>query len=469
MKAWCNIGVCTGLHTSSFLHMQDIKKIFIANTAEAFADLLEQIAAKADQKDKIQQELDLSQRAQLWGTDNKVIITPNPIPTALLKCNAERIGYKNIKNLWPKNSDIRICKSILNDPVLIKTIIQIFQSNQGVKVSSYAITDDYINLLRFLEEKATGWQTTNLPKTKNPLGLVKAIDSKNGFRKIVASLGLQENLKLPSGFICHTEADTAKAIRRFFDIGKGFVIKVHNGESGWGVKIIDNDTVQKLARNKINDWLRELFESDPIWDFAPYVVEEFISVNKTIGGGFPSGEGHITDDGFVFDYNCGQEVTKEGSFEGVVLSNDIIPNFVDSSMRIGTNMIGNELYSKGYRGVFDIDFAAGQDGNLYILESNARMTGGTHVYNIMSYLSISGNNAYVISNDSFRYNMPPQKPEEILTRLSDILYPIEYQKRGIVISFISLNRPVIGMIVIGQNKKDAHSLIRRAKDCLTEN
>ena len=116
----------------------------------------------------------------------------------------------------------------------------------------------------------------------------------------------------------------------------------------------------------------------------------------------PACEGHITDDGFVFDYNCGQEVTEEGSFEGVILSNDIIPDSVNLNMRIGMDMIGNELYSKGYRGVFDVDFAAGQDGNLYILESNARMTGGTHVYNIMSYLGISGNNAYVISNDSFR-------------------------------------------------------------------
>ena len=450
--------------------MQHIKEIFIANTAEAFADLLDQIASKANHEERIQQEIDLSQRAQFWGTDNKIIITPNPIPTVLLRYNAERIGYKNIKNLWPKNFDIRLCKSILNDPALINTIVQIFQSNQGVKVSSYAVTDDYINLLRFLEEKATGWQATNLPsKTKNPLGLVKAIDSKDGFRKIVANLRLQENLKLPRGFVCRAEADTAKAIRRFLDIRKGFVIKVHNGESGWGVKIVDNDAVQKLAQNKINDWLQELFASDPIWDFAPYVVEEFISVDKTISGGFPSGEGHITDDGFVFDYNCGQEITEEGCFEGVVLNNDIIPDSVNSSMRIGMDMIGNELYSKGYRGVFDVDFAAGQDGNLYILESNARVTGGTHVYNIMSYLGISGNNAHVISNDSFRYNMPTQKPEDCLARVSNILYPIEYQKRGVVISFVGLNRPVIGIIIIGQNKKDALSLMQRAKDCLTEN
>lgn len=449
--------------------MESIKEIFIANTAETFADLLEQTELdNANQQNRAQQEIDLSQRGQFWGGDNKIIVTPTPIPEALLKHNIEKIGYKNIKNLWPKDPDIRLCNSILNDPVLIEVLIQVFQSNKNVKLSSYSVTDDYLNLLRFLERKIAGWHITNMPKMTNPLDLVRKIDSKNGFRKIVANLFLRENIKLPRGYICKTENDITKAISFFLNADIGFVIKVHNGESGWGVKIIDNDAVQKLTEDKVKDWLRELFESDPIWKFAPYIVEEFIPVDKTIGGGFLSAEGHITDEGFVFDYNCGQEVTKDGFFEGVVLSNDIIPDSVNTSMRIGMEAIGNELYSKGYRGVFDVDFAAGKDGNLYILESNARITGGTHVYNIMSYLGISENNAYVISNDSFRYNMPTQKPEELLARLSNILYHIKDQKRGLIVSFVSPKKPVIGVIVIGQNKKDTNFLIERTKDCFNQ-
>ncbi len=449
--------------------MQNIKEIFIANTAETFTNLLEQIAlGNAGQQDRIQQEIDLSQRAQFWGGDDKIIITPNPIPNTLLKHNIERVGYKNVRNLWPKSFDIRLCKSILDDPELIEILIQIFQSSQGVKVSSYSVTDNYINLLRFLEGRTTGWQVTNMPRITNPSDLVRIIDSKNGFRKIVANLFPRVNIKLPRGFTCKTEVDVAEAISLFLNLGKGFVIKVHNGESGWGVKIMDNDAVQKFTQSEAGDWLHKLFQSDPIWNFAPYVVEEFIPTDKIIGGGFPSGEGHITDEGFVFDYNCGQEVTKDGSFEGVVLSNDIIPDSVNTSMRIGMDTIGKELYSKGYRGIFDVDFAAGQDGNLYVLESNARMTGGTHTYNIISHLGIYGNNAYVISNDSFRYNIPTQKSEKLLARLSDVLYPIQYQKRGLIISFVSSNRPVIGIIMIGQNKKDALSLIQKTKDCLTE-
>lgn len=449
--------------------MQSIKEIFIANTAEAFADLLEQAALdNAGQQDRIQQEIDLSQRGQLWGGDDKIIITPTPIPEPLLQHNIDKLGYKNIKNLWPKNPDIRLCNSVLDDPELVKVLIKVFQSNKDVKISSYSVTDDYLNLLRFFGERNVKWQVVNLPGTINPLDVVREIDSKNGFREIAVNFFPKENIKLPRGFICKTEADVAKAIFFFLNIGNGFVIKVHSGESGWGVKIIDNDTIQKFTESKVKDWLRELFESDPIWKFAPYVVEEYIPADKTIGGGFPSGEGHITDEGFVFDYNCGQEVTRDGSFEGVVLSNDIIPNAVNSGMRVGMEAIGNKLYSRGYRGVFDVDFAAGENGNLYVLESNARMTGGTHVYNIMSHLGINGNDAYVISNDSLRYNTPTQKPEKILARLHELLFPIEGRKGGIIISFISQNRPVIGVITIGKNKEDALALAQRAKDCLAE-
>lgn len=446
--------------------MQSIKEIFIANTAEAFADLLDR---NTDQQDRIQQEIDLSQRGQFWGGDNRLIITPTPIPEVLLQHNINRLGYKNIKNFWPKNPDIRLCNSVLDDPELVKVLIQVFQSNKKVKISSYSVTDEYIKLLRFLEGNTAGCDITNIPKVTSPLDLVREIDSKNGFREIAANLFPKENIKIPRGFICKTEADIAKAIFFFLNIGIGFVIKVHSGESGWGVKIIDNNTIQKFKENKVRDWLQELFESDPIWKFAPYVVEEYISVDKTIGGGFPSGEGHITDDGFVFDYNCGQEVTQEGSFEGIVLSNNIIPNAVNSAMRVSMEVIGNKLYSKGYRGVFDVDFAADKNGNLYVLESNARMTGGTHVYNIMSHLGINGNDAYVISNDSLRYNTPTQAPKELLDRLSNILYPIEAKKRGVILSFVSQNRPVIGIITIGENKKDALALTQRAKDCLAEN
>jgi len=448
--------------------MQRIKNIFIANIAEAFADLLEQtVLNNSDQQDRFQQEIDLSQRAQFWGGNDKIIITPEPIPNTLLKNNSECIGYKNITNLWPKNNGVQLCKSIMDDTTLIKNLIKIIRENPYTKISSYSFTDNYANLLRLLKSKVVRWRATNVPHAANPANLVKTIDSKSGFREIIADLFPVKNLRLPRGFICESEKDVLKAIFEFLGEGRGFVIKVHNGESGWGVKIVDDDTAQDLNQTMMREWLSRLFGSDPVWKFAPYVVEEFISVDSTIAGGFPSGEGHITNQGFIFDYECGQEVTKEGSFKGVVISSSILPSFASKNIKIAMEMIGKKFHTNGYRGIFDIDFAAGVDGNLYILESNARMTGGTHVYDIMSYLGLNGNNTYVLSNDSFCYDAPVQKPDKILALLSNIIYPINHQKRGLILSFISMSRPVIGIIVVGENREDARLLIHRAKDCFS--
>lgn len=450
------------MHTLSFLNMQNIKEILIANTAEAFADLLGQSGQSSN---RVQQEMDLSQRAQFWGGDNKVIITPEPIPSALLNQNTERMGYKNIRNLWPKYSSIRLCKSILDDPALIKTLIQILRSNKEVKISSYAVTEEYVNLLKFFKKQVLGWNTVNLPSTENPTGLVRFLDSKSGFRKALAVIFPHEKLMLPQGFVCPNRNDVVRAISHFISIKSGFVIKVHNGESGWGIKIMDANDIKRLAKENLHNWVGDLFQSDQIWNFAPYIVEEFISVNKRIGGGFPSGEGHITDDGFIFDYICGQEINQEGSFGGVVLNNKIIPRSIIKSIKVAMERVGKEFYCRGYRGIFDVDFAPSKNGNLYVLESNARITGGTHVFNLMSHLDCD-ENKYVISNDAFRYNMQPQKPKRLLDLISDFLYPIQSQKRGVLISFISLNRPTMGLVVIGNNKNDAHYLIKKIKDCL---
>src|SRR3989344_3295157 len=448
--------------------MQRIKNIFIANTAEAFADLLEQtVLDNSHQQERFQQEIDLSQRAQFWGGNDKIIITPEPIPNTLLRNNSKCIGYKNVINLWPKNNDMQLCNSIMDDATLMKYLIEIIRANPGIKISSYSFTDNYANLLRLLKSKVARWQTTNMPCATNPVVLVKTIDSKSSFREMIASLFPAKNLRFPRGFICETEKDVSKAIFEFLGDGKGFVIKIHNGESGWGVKLVNADTAQRLKQTKVNEWLRELFESDPVWEFAPYVVEEFIPVDYTIAGGFPSGEGHITDKEFIFDYSCGQEINKGGSFEGVVISAGIFPSYVSKNIKIAMEMIGKKFHTNGYRGIFDIDFAAGVDGNLYILESNARMTGGTHVYDIMSYLDLDENNAYVISNDAFFYDASIQKPNKILASLSNIIYPINHQKRGLILSFISTSRPVIGIIVVGKNREDARTLMNRTKDCLS--
>ncbi len=447
--------------------MQKVTEIFIANTAEAFADLLElETSEKLAQQERIEHETDLSQRAQFWGGDNKVVITPYAIPSVLLESVRHRLGYTNVTNLWPTKSGLRLCSAISSDAVLIDSLVEIIRANPGMRISSYAVTTEYADLLRLFKKRADDCYAVNMPLVQDPVQLVRTFDSKNGFREITADLFSIGDVRIPRGFICKTEAEVLKAILEFRVGNRGFVVKVHNGESGWGVKIVDDDTVQKLEHADMGAWLGDLFRSDPIWEFAPYIVEEFVSVDTSVGGGFPSGEGHITERGFVFDYNCGQGVTSEGVFEGVAIGTGVLPDAVDERITRAMEKIGSKYYASGYRGTFDIDFVAAAGGDLYAIECNARMTGGSHVYGVMSHLKLNMRESCILSDDALCYGIVARKPEKILTLLSDLLYPIQKEKRGVIVSFINEKRPVIGVIAIGENRADARFLISKVRDSL---
>ena len=45
-------------------------------------------------------------------------------------------------------------------------------------------------------------------------------------------------------------------------------------------------------------------------------------------------------------------------------------------------------------------------------------------------------------------------PEDILKKASGLLYPINGEASGIIISLINLNDPVLGYMVIGRDRKE---------------
>ena len=120
------------------------------------------------------------------------------------------------------------------------------------------------------QKEGIDFQVTNLPHIANPIHLVQKIGSKNGIREIISDLFPREGIKLPVGYICKDKDEVLKAISEFLNTNRGFVVKIHNGESGWGIKIMNEEAVQLLDRTHMDTWLEDLFQSDRIWKSALY-------------------------------------------------------------------------------------------------------------------------------------------------------------------------------------------------------
>ena len=89
--------------------------IILANTAEAFKKQLLDTAHTPEGKLRLRHEISLSQRAFFWEDDNKVIVTPSPIPQELFDFNCRIMGYKNVENIVLPKESIDLCAEITSN------------------------------------------------------------------------------------------------------------------------------------------------------------------------------------------------------------------------------------------------------------------------------------------------------------------------------------------------------------------
>lgn len=429
--------------------------VMIANTAEAFATLLKKVADTPEGVRRIRHELTLSQRAFFWGDDNKLVITPYPIPPALLEHSTRACGYTEVANISLREPTVALSKAVFNDADVKERLRAEAKSNPSLKLSPYAYTEDFLWLLRALHKERISVNAEGVPTTY-ALWTAKYLDSKLGFR-----LAMQGLLQVPEGYIARNKVEALSILKWFYSRGRSAVVKVNFGESGWGLWICRIEEYQ--SSSAATDALKSVMGSDPVWKDNPLIVEEFIEADVTVAGGSPSVELLISDDGSVITYHCGQVLNATGEFFGVEIGKGAVPANIKASMEQVGKVVGERYHALGYRGYCDIDFVVGKDGNLYAVETNPRRTGGTHVYDLARHLFGEAweDQVYLISHDSFHYGDQPLSAEAMLERTQLLLYPIKRKRSGVIITSLNAWDTVMGYVVIVADLKEGRRLLQK--------
>ncbi|KKT58335.1 MAG: hypothetical protein UW52_C0061G0005 [Candidatus Gottesmanbacteria bacterium GW2011_GWA1_44_24b] len=211
--------------------------------------------------------------------------------------------------------------------------------------------------------------------------------------------------------------------------------------SGSGVLIFrDNDLPYEYKT--CERAIYEILAKDVYWEQFPIVIESLIHVNPSVAGGFPNVEFKIAKNGKIeFLYYCGLRVTKDGVFHGIEINQDIVTDRVSARI-IDTGFFVAEQYSAaGYRGYFDVDFAAAKNGEIYVTESNTRRTGGTHAYKAGELLIGKDfmKDSYILSDNALTLPESVMTFREVYERLLSVLFD-KKKKEGVVIASSNLIR-----------------------------
>jgi len=149
-------------------------------------------------------------------------------------------------------------------------------------------------------------------------------------------------------------------------------------------------------------------------------------------------------------------VDNNGIYKGQEMHETVLPERLAARIVDTGFFIGEQYAAAGYRGYFDVDFVAAKNGEIYVTESNARRTGGTHMYK--TALNLIGKDfmtdSYTLSNND--YALPKgKKPsfEEVLQVLQPVLFD-KRAKEGVVLASSNLlEQSKFAYVIFGRNEK----------------
>jgi len=255
----------------------------------------------------------------------------------------------------------------------------------------------------------------------------------------------------------------------FFENNKSCALKSNFGESGWGTLFIKYNDFKN--EEEIIDHIKKEFENDSIWANNLILVEEYIKPNQNNLSGSPSSELFLSSKGVQITYLCDQVLGETGDFLGVAIGKGVLDRKIISEIEIISLAIGKRFWNLGYRGFFDIDFILSDENILYIIETNMRRTGGTHVYDVAN--SICGKNwkenYFIISQDQFCYGDKGKRKKEIVEKIQEVMYPIKGKAEGVIISILNKKKSTLGFIIIGDSKKKCINFYNKMLNVINNN
>ncbi len=384
-----------------------------------------------------------------------VFITPRGASEEFLSYVTRVTGAKNIRVLTPRRHSGQTSADALADKRVFSKLVSLGKK-ATLALTAYSATPQFYRLAEALQKKGARVEFADAPLPGNQW-TVEFFGSKAGIRQLVQTRA-HPRLRMTRGFICWGAKEAAQIAARIYAKEQGVVIKTNKGHSGLGTLIF---RAGELPHNEAQceKKLQALLSRNAYWEKFPIVVEGYQEENTRIGGGIPSVEFRVEKGGkATYLYYCGMHITREGVFRGMEVSDGVVSKNVLAQIKLIGQLLGKEYAAHGYRGFFDVDLLAANNGHVLVTESNVRRTGGTHVYALG--LRLFGKSfmkkTYALSSNAHPL---PGKRKMTFTKLFNVLKPIlydKYTKEGLILaSEHMLLQRAIAYVIFGKTRRRA--------------
>ncbi|MFQ3629061.1 MAG: hypothetical protein SNJ81_15990, partial [Cyanobacteriota bacterium] len=121
--------------------------------------------------------------------------------------------------------------------------------------------------------------------------------------------------------------------------------------------------------------------------------------------------------------------------------------------------VGRKLQAMGYVGHFDLDGIVDDAGTLYLLEVNARRTGGTHVYELAQFLlgAHRAQTATLLSRTSAPCPTV-SRWADLEEAIADLLFPQPSGWGVVITNSAALEQQQVGYVILAESETEALNL-----------
>jgi hypothetical protein len=422
-----------------------IPTVVLHNNLEAFYPFLR----KAEDPQVIGRRYYRGDRALFWVGGDKLVFTSRPVPHAAYV--REQLGYRGTHVLSPDQASPFLSLDILRESRLLSQLVAYAGVSRTVQLVPYATTREFLELVQVLRREC-GIRVV-LPESPQPEAswVRDYVDTKAGFRALAGACLPDADRLLPEGVICKSPAQAAEVAQWFGRRGQACVIKADGGESGIGHVLAApeecRDAGALAARLAASPFLRD--------DLV--IVERLIDSPEAVSPSLeffvpPAGQGEPQS-----TYLSNQLFLSFGNFGGVVVDRTLQQAPWYRDLVASGQRIARRLQALGYVGHFDLDGVVDERNRLFLLEVNARRTGGTHAH---EFARLRFGPGYADAVTLLCYNKMPSGPitdwAELELALGDLLYRAESDRCGVVVTVTSaLAAHEFGCIIVAPDMAEA--------------
>ncbi|WP_329182138.1 peptide ligase PGM1-related protein (plasmid) [Streptomyces decoyicus] len=208
------------------------------------------------------------------------------------------------------------------------------------------------------------------------------VNSKAAFRAIAGGLGVP----VPAGAVCANRREAEDAITELLEQGHPVILKNDLRAGGRGNEVVSpvegvapvgaERTVLLTDRAAVREYLARRWNWLTTRDRTPFVVERYYPGSQAVFAEFL-----LTEQGPEFA-GQGEMVSAPMAKAEIIPAPGVAPATL-TELAEGGRRLCQALHGLGYRGMVSADAIITPDGELHFSEYNGRITGSTHIYQVL--------------------------------------------------------------------------------------